>query len=88
MRWVFLALSFTIAGCVSVPQGYWHRQADSLRVDASPAVNERFRADATICDGEAAKAALASNERNPDVHRQNVSLVFEGCMVGRGYVRR
>lgn len=87
MRYL-IPLALVLAGCQTGSAGVWHRQADSLRVDASPAVNERFRADATICDGEAAKAALASNERNPDVHRQNVSLVFEGCMVGRGYVRR
>ena len=88
MRWACSILSIAVAGCVSVPQGYWHRQSDGLRVDATPALLDRFNLDRAICDGEAAKAALASNERDWFMHNQNVNLVFDGCLVGRGYVRR
>ncbi len=87
MRYL-VPLVLLLAGCQTVAPGYWHRQSDGLRVDATPALLERFNLDRSICDGEAAKAALASNERDRFIHQQSVNLVFDGCLVSRGYVRR
>ena len=88
MRLIPILMLLPLAACVSAPQGHWHRVDTGQRVDATEAIFEVYQRDLTICDGEAAKAALASNEKIAKVHRRNVNLVFDGCMVDRGYVRR
>ncbi len=86
---IFVHLStLLLAACVSTPQPYWHRIDTGQRVDETPAVLAQFQRDRVICDGEAAKAALASNEKVVSVHRKNINLVFDGCLAERGYIRR
>ena len=74
-----------LAGCVSAPVGYWHR--NGVRVDVNPALLAEFSRAKTICDGETAQAALASNEKDLLTHNRNVNLVFDGCLTKAGYVR-
>ncbi|MFK0330909.1 hypothetical protein ACIQUB_07275 [Rhizobium sp. NPDC090275] len=87
-RVVGLSVLCVLAGCVSAPQGYWHRVSDGKRVDADQVLLAQFQRDRAVCDGEAAKASLASNEKVLSVHNYNVNLVFDGCLVGKGYVRQ
>jgi hypothetical protein len=88
MRLVIALALLPLGGCVSAPIGHWHKTDTGQRVDATDAIFAVYQRDVAICDGEAAKAALASNEKIAKVHRQNVNLVFDGCMVERGYFRR
>lgn len=75
-----------LAGCVSTPQGYWYR--NNVRVDANPTLLETFNRDKVICDGEAAQAALTSNEKDLMRHNLAVHLVFDACLTRAGYIRR
>lgn len=88
MRFTILCLAALLAACQTAPTGYWYRQSDGVRVDANSNVLDQFQKDRAICDGEAAKAALASNEKDVFIHKKNVNLVFDGCLTERGYVRR
>lgn len=89
MRRILIALACIVpAGCVSQPQGYFHRVSDGLRVDSNPQLLAEFSQARVICDGEASKAALVSNERDRATHNRNVNLVFDACLAERGYVRR
>jgi len=87
MRVVVLCFGIALAGCQST-QGVWHSQSSGLRVDANQKLIERFQRDRTICDGEAAKAALGSTSRSVFEHQALVNLVFDGCLTERGYVRK
>ncbi len=86
MRKLLIVSIAILAGCVSTPQGYWFK--GSMRVDADPQVFAQFQRDRAVCDGEAAQAALASNERLRAEHNRLVNLVFDGCLTKRGYVRK
>lgn len=77
-----------VSGCVSQPQGFFHRIGDGVRVDADPQVMAKFQQDRVICDGEASQAALSSTERDRGIHSRNVNLVFDACLAKRGYIRK
>jgi hypothetical protein len=88
MRYLIVLAGALLAGCVSQPAGKFHSVATGQPVDADPKLMAKFMQDRAICDGEAAKAGLASTERLSAVYAQNVNLVFDGCLAERGYVRR
>jgi len=89
MRKTYLALACgALCGCVYVPEGYFHRVSDGVRVDANPQVLSEFQQARVICDGEASKAALVSTERDRYMHSKNVNLVFDACLAQRGYIRK
>lgn len=81
------AFIVAIAGLLSacVQTGKFHRISDGLAADASPTVLQAFETDRVVCDGEAAKAALASNERDRFAHANAVNLVYRGCMAQKGW---
>lgn len=83
-----MILAMLLAGCVYVPKGAFHRVSDGLRVDANPQVLAEFQQARVICDGEASKAALVSNERDRYTHSKNVTLVFDACLAEKGYIRK
>lgn len=83
-RFVTAALLLAlVAGCMSVPPRIWYR--DGVRVDANPQLLAAFQRDRVVCDGEAAEAALKSQERDLMIHNRNVNLVFDACLTKLGY---
>lgn len=84
---VGLFLILDLAGC-QTSSGYWYSQRTGQRVDATSALLQSFQKDRVICDGEAAKAALASTTRSVLEHQALVNLVFDGCLTERGYIRK
>ncbi|MDW5313763.1 hypothetical protein [Rhizobium sp. PL01] len=81
-------LLVVVAGCVYQPVGKFHRISDGQPADANPTILAAFMQDKAICDGEAAKAGLVSNEPDRYTHSRNINLVYDGCLAQRGYVRR
>ena len=75
-----------LAACQAAPTGYWYR--GSLRVDSNADLFARFQRDRTICDGEAAQAALTSREPDRFTHNFNLNLIFDACLTKAGYIRR
>jgi hypothetical protein len=82
-----LVAASVLAGCQST-QGYWYSQKTGQRVDETSTLLAGFQKDRAICDGEAAKAALASTTRSAFEHSALVNLVFDGCLTERGYIRK
>ncbi len=80
-------LAFAVAGCATLPDGYYYREKDGIRADANPAVLAEFQKARAICDGRASQAALSVGNRAMMV-RTNIELVFRGCMAEQGYVIR
>jgi len=72
-----------VTACMSVPPRIWYR--DGVRVDANPQLLAAFQRDRVVCDGEAAEAALKSQERDLMIHNRNVNLVFDACLTKLGY---
>lgn len=56
-----------------------------MAADGNTTLLQSFETDRAICDGEAAKSALASNEKNRIDHVNNVNLVYRGCLAGKGW---
>lgn len=89
MRYFALVIVFAgLAACQTTSHGLWHSQRTGQRVDATPALLAQFQKDRVICDGEAARAALQSTAGNVFEHSALVNLVFDGCLVERGYIRK
>lgn len=86
MKKKLLACIVLLAACQSIPPRIWYR--DGARVDATPAMLSQFQRDKTICDGEAAQAALTSNERDVFIHNRNLNLIFDACLTKKGYEGR
>lgn len=87
MKRAFLLLvTLALAGCLSVPPRIWYR--DGVSVDSNPTLLASFQRDRTICDGEAAKAALGSQEKDIYTHNKNVNLIFDACLTQKGYIGR
>lgn len=80
---VSVVISLTAAGCA--PTGKWHRVSDGLAADSNSTILQTFESDRAVCDGEAAKAALASQEKNRIDHANSVNLVYRGCLAGKGW---
>lgn len=78
-------LSVLMAGCMS-GQNYY-RISDGQRVDANPEMLAEFQVDRTICDGEVAKANLATDQ-NALLVMDSLAAVERACMAERGYVVR
>lgn len=83
-----ITMLLALSGCVTAPQGAWYRQSDGQRVDSNSRIYDKFKTDVAICNGEAAQAALQSNEKDRMQHNYEVNLVYDGCLTRRGYVRR
>lgn len=88
MKRVVILSLLGLSSCVSQPQGYFFETKSNLRVDANPQLLGRFQQDRAICDGEAAKSGLASTEKDGQIYRRNLNLVFDGCLAQHGYIRR
>lgn len=80
---VLLVSVFAIGGCV--PQQYYYRVSDGQRSDSTPAGAKQVEVDKAVCQGEAAKAALAGQY---PMEGYRVMMVERGCMAGKGYVVR
>jgi hypothetical protein len=78
-----LSFSLIVAGCVQT--GKFYRISDGLAADSTPAISQAFETDRVICDGEAAKAALGSTEKNRLDHNNAVNLVYRGCLAQKGW---
>lgn len=79
-----LAAAAIAGGCTA---GYWHRASDGLRVDAQPELLTQFQLDKTYCEGEMAKANLATGA-GAIMQTTSLQAVFNGCMAGKGYIIR
>ncbi len=80
---IAIVLSLVMSGCVQT--GKFHRISDGVAADSSPVILQTFETDRLVCDGEAAKAALVSTERNRFDHNNAVNLVYRGCMAQKGW---
>ncbi|CDZ67627.1 Hypothetical protein NGAL_HAMBI2605_59080 [Neorhizobium galegae bv. orientalis] len=80
---VVLSVGALLSACVS--QQYYYRVSDGQRSDATPAGAKQVEVDKAVCQGEAAKAALAGQYR---MEGYRVMMVERGCMAGKGYVVR
>ncbi|TCT34655.1 hypothetical protein EDC90_103349 [Martelella mediterranea] len=90
MRNVVAILCAVLAsGCVSTtPTGYWYRDSDGRRVDATEATLATFNKDRVICDGKAAEAAMTRSVNLSEYNNQLINLIFDGCLNERGYTRK
>ena len=86
MRVVVMIALLGLCGCQS--GGFFHEKSSGLRVDSTPDLLARFEDSKLQCNAEAAKEALASNERDLLRHNQLVQIIFEACMARSGYVVR
>lgn len=87
-RAFFIASVIVLAGCVYQAKGEFHEISSGKRVDADSETLAKFQQAKVICDGEAAQAASVSTERDRYVHTLNITLVFDGCLAKRGYIRK
>jgi hypothetical protein len=81
MRKSIILLVACLSGCL--PGGIYHQVSDGRRADATPDLLAKFQVAKAICEGEAAKAALAGG---PSYNVTQRELATRGCMASHGYI--
>jgi hypothetical protein len=74
-----------LTGCATAEPMIWLR-VDGQSIPSNPALLERAKLDATVCQGEVAKSDNSAGEVPLLRRQENSNVVLRGCMAQRGYV--